>query len=216
VTKRSQGFAGFPYREQEQNARDRQITEWHGMQDDGFAPMPKLSRRYLFWRLYAVVGILMFWAACIGAMYSMLVGAPTNIFVEVGSLVVGAPAILLIMDWFAFPWSYSVFGRYLRHSKPALQPESVLCGSWAEIGSLSTPMVTWSFFKDGVGIDAVLTGNAYLPADYIARIEKRWMGRYAVHHTFAELRSPIVMSRAACLLLFSSLEDEHRQRIVSA
>jgi hypothetical protein len=200
---------------------ERQITVESAEKRDVFAydslPIPKPSRLYLFWRFYALVSILTFWTCCINSMYAMLVGNSTNAIVEVGGIAVGGPAIFLIMNWFFFPWSYSVFGRYLRRSMTSQRPEQVLRGSWAVIGEMSAtiPMVTWAFFQDGVGIDVALIGKAYLPAECITRIEKRWLQRYVVYHICAELRSPVIMPRDACWAMLSSLDEKHRQRLTA-
>ncbi len=172
----------------------------------------KSSHRYLFWRFYAAIGILVFWASCLGSM--LVQGWLNGIIVTVG-LIVGTPAIFLILNGFAFPWSYSVFGPYERRSIPAQPPEQVLWCSWGAVGELhnSWPLVTWGFFRDGIGIDMALTGRAYLPADCMIRMEKRSLGRYVLHHNCVELRSPVVMPFRAYSAMLASLAPEYRGRL---
>jgi hypothetical protein len=176
-------------------------------------PILKSSRRYLLWRLYVIIGLPAFWASCVASLF--IEGWASGV-IEMGGIVVGAPAIFMLMNWFAFPWPYSIFGPYQRHPKPAQPPRSLIW-SWGVIGNAgpSPPGVKWSFFPDGVGIDATLLGNAYLPADCITFIEKRWLGQYAVHHNCVELRSPVVIPRATCQAMFLSLDDKHRQRLMT-
>jgi hypothetical protein len=180
-------------------------------------PKRKPSRRYLLWRFYAVVGILVFWACCLRSMYAMLTQGDAFDALTIAGIAFGVPAIFLIMNWFAFPWPYSVFGPYSRRSASLQGAGRLLRSSGAVIGSLNAtvPMVTWSFFDDGVGIDVELIGKAYLPADCITRIEKRSFGRYVVYHQCVELRSPVTMPRAAYTAMLSSLDEQHRRRLMT-
>ncbi len=151
-----------------------------------------------------VLGILVFWAGCGFGVFS------SNSLLILVAVFLGAPAILLVLNWAAFPFHYSVFGLYLRHPCPSEQPLQVVRHSWARVGLLnaSIPMVTWSCFQDGVGIDIWMIGKVYLQADCITLVEKDWLGRYKIQHTAADVRSPIWMPKTVFSALYSAWDEK--------
>lgn len=168
----------------------------------------KSSSLYIACRVYAVLGILAFWAGCVYGIYEMLSRNQFSIFMLV-AVFLGVPAILMVLNWAAFPFHYSAFGLYLRHPYPSEQPLQIVRHSWATVGSLnsSVPMVTWSCFPHGVGIDVWLIGRVYLRADCITMVEKDWLGRYKIQHTAADVRSPITMPKSVFLALYSAWDE---------
>jgi hypothetical protein len=173
----------------------------------------KSSRRYLLWRFYTTLAIPLFWTSCLALPFPK--GRTAGILVAVG-IAAGVPAIFMVMNWLAFPWSYSVFGPYERRRMP-VQPPLRVVWSWGTIGNVNAtyPLLIWLFFPDGVGIDAKSLGKAYLPADRITLIEKRRLGQYVVHHNCTEIRSPIIMSGSAFSAMLLSLDDNYRQRLTA-
>jgi hypothetical protein len=173
----------------------------------------KSSRRYLLWRFYTILALPLFWTSCLASPFPK--GWTVSIVVAVG-IAAGVPAIFMVMNWLAFPWSYSVFGPYERRCTP-VQPPLRVVRSWGTIGNVNAtyPLLIWLFFRDGVGIDAKSLGKAYLPADRITLIERRRLGRYVVHHNCADIRSPITMNGDAYSAMLLSVDDKYRQRLTA-
>ena len=72
----------------------------------------KSSSLYIACRVYAVLGILAFWAGCVYGIYEMLSRNQFSIFMLV-AVFLGVPAILMVLNWAAFPFHYSAFGHSL-------------------------------------------------------------------------------------------------------
>ena len=180
-------------------------------------PLRKPTNSYVLCRVYAVVGVLAFWALIGCGMYGMWHEEGRYVLLLIPAALLGFPAILLTLNLAAFPWPWSAFGPYIRQSRNAEDALSVLRRSWAQIGRLraSIPMVTWSFFRDGIGIHVVTLGSAFLPAENITIVERTWTGHYRLHHRCQELRSPVTMPDAAYSTFVSVAEEQYRQYLTS-
>lgn len=190
----------------------REVADAHFTVWDMVSPEPRASRAYLLGRAYAALAICVWCAATIWALYCMLrrddVGA---LFVVLFSVPLFIPALFMILNWCAFPFPYSIFGRFRRTRFPRETPDCVVAHSWIVIGRhfrSTWPSVTWTVFPSGIGISIELIGRVFIPKEHILRVRRDWVGRGVLEHTSVEVRTPLTMpgnvSKALEVLSFSS------------
>jgi len=158
----------------------------------------KHPARYWLVRAYAATALPLWWVTiAIGLYRSVMLGQnDTRLFVLVLAMTPFAVlAILAMFSWHAFPFAYSVFGRYRRTEFPK---EGVLCEiTWSHvvIGRCfrSNLGIIWFVFPSGVGILVWGIGRVFLPFAEIGEVTKVGRSRYRIDHSCAEVRSPIVM-----------------------
>ena len=109
-----------------------------------------------------------------------------------GGLMVGPPTVFMLLNLAAFPFDYSVFGRYRRTPPPEDEPLAEEdCG--AQVGSFRGWCVA-SLYTTGLGLRLPPYGPAFLPFAHIVAVERGWF-RTTLHHTWPEIRTPISLPR---------------------
>ncbi|HEX7380321.1 MAG TPA: hypothetical protein VF278_24615, partial [Pirellulales bacterium] len=90
---------------------------------------------------------------------------------------------------------YSVFGKYRRTPLPTQKPLYEVWLSYAIIGKVRTgPLVTWQFYRHGIGVKVGGIGDVFLPLEEIDAIEirARFLGLMSeLTHHCPEVRGPI-------------------------
>jgi hypothetical protein len=150
----------------------------------------KPGKQYIFYRAYCLVvvviwNISIFWEICQGGSMS----APYVFLL----LLFGVPAIVMTSSVFAFPWEYSIFGRYQRTMPPEESPILTKRFVGTQIRWLQTPF-TISLYSSGIGLSIFGIGKAFIPLEYVTDIRKSIFWRCTLHHCWPEVRSPLKFS----------------------
>jgi len=126
------------------------------------------------------------------------------------------PGIYFLSSIWAFPWEYSVFGKYERTKLPNEKPILKTGKQDGSIGfffplrndnlrndelvGVGFPFYKWQVFKSGLGISVLGLGETFIPTDKIESIVKidNWSdppdGYFMrVTHTSKEINKPIVV-----------------------
>lgn len=119
------------------------------------------------------------------------------------------PTVFMALSWGAFPWDYSLFGRYERTPLPAEAPLYVKPASWGKIGwmNASVPFFTWRVYRTGLGIAVFGIGKVFVPLAHIRTLEEGSFFRSPkLSHDWPELRSPVVMPKPVFAALREAAE----------
>ncbi|HQU43217.1 MAG TPA: hypothetical protein PK867_10415 [Pirellulales bacterium] len=144
---------------------------------------------YWFWRVYCPSVYVAF--VIIGCM------AISKQNTAILGIVFGyAPLFVIVVFAFlnlgAFPFAYSVFGKYRRSAFPPGPAIREIGYSWGYVGRLrSGPGLRWLLYHDGIGINIGIIGAAFIPLKEIDAIEfDGWWTATIMHHC-PEVRGPI-------------------------
>jgi hypothetical protein len=153
----------------------------------------KSPRRYRFARAFAAIGLMLFYASVgLGIYASIQKHDVWSAVCILCGLVVGTPTVFMILNLAAFPFDYSVFGRNHRTLPPEDEPLAEEdCG--AQVGSFRGWCVA-SLYRTGLGLRLPPYGPAFLRFAHIAAVE-RGSFRMTLHHTWPEIRTPILLPR---------------------
>ena len=186
-------------------------------------PKPKTHRRYLLYRLYIPVVYIWFmvWLVTWIAAFADA-GPPSALQTTAFGILFPcfAGAVLMILNLGAFPFEYSILGRFERTNFPNERPILVRTGSWGEIGSFraTVPFFGWYVYTSGLGISILGFGRVFIPLEYIDALSERGGSfltgrRYELVHSSPEVRGPIyIPDNAVCRKLRSVYMKGTRHR----
>ena len=157
---------------------------------------------YWFWRVYVITT----WLIMMFVIGNMLFTLRNEWFRYV---LWGSPfyvvAVIAACSYFAFPFDYSIFGKYRRTPLPAGPPQSRIkasSNSWAIAGNSMMGPVTWLFYTEGLGLQSSF-GSVYLPHEQIDGLDlmqgydRAFYRRKTstLYHHSPEVREPIFMRK---------------------
>jgi hypothetical protein len=163
--------------------------------------MAKHPLRYWFWRIYvpavwlSMATVILHWMFTLdlSMMPFLLFGMPFY-----------ALAIIAILNLFAFPFDYSIMGKYRRTPLPSELPlRTHMDLFWPGFaGRANLGFVVWLLYRHGIGIKTVY-GNAFIPLDEIDGLDLEQGFDQAfqrnrtstLYHHCPEVREPIYMPR---------------------
>lgn len=153
----------------------------------------KMHKNYIFYRLYGILAILVWNAACLWEFTRGFPhGPPKYIFMV---LPIMLPAMFMGFNLSVFPLKFSVFGPYERTSfpnEPSIIEKRASSGriSWFHA---SIPFFTWIVFPSGLGIKIFGVGSGFIPVEQMTQLQQKFLQGYELKHNSAEIRSPIVL-----------------------
>jgi len=156
-------------------------------------PALKNHRHYIFYRVYTVVVGLIWNAAFI---FSFFQKEEPDRFLSTFLILLPfvIPAIIMAGSFLAFPFDYSIFGKFERSHLPN---EPVLesayggkVGNW----SASWPFITWKLYASGLGVSVSGSGEAFIPIAAITGMKKSFIKGRVILHNSPEVRSPLVVT----------------------
>lgn len=160
-------------------------------------PAPRKPKPYVARRVYTVLALGMWVAACVGGLYCLITERTLCSLLCIGlGAPIALPAIVMVIGLGAFPNGYSSLGPRWRTPLPDEPHTAMFAHSWIAMRTFSStvPSVVWRVYPTGLGISIELFGDTFLPFAHIRRVEP---GRFSVkvHHDCPEFNGPIRMPR---------------------
>lgn len=179
-------------------------------------PRPPIKRPIVYWscRIYTAIVFLGFLASWLATVATLTDEAFVRIFYCMPFFAV---AILAVFNAFAFPCTYSVFGKRRRTPLPDEVALRTIENSWAVIGELSTgPFVTWLFYRQGVGMKIAFSGNVFLPWDEVEALAIQRGSRSILYHHCPEVRGPICLPQKVARVMAEMLGKYDLNKVLDA
>lgn len=154
---------------------------------------------YWFWRVYCPV----VWLALVGLAFVAVIQQNERLFAGmIAYMPFFAVVVLAVLNFHAYPFEYSAFGKYRRTPLPLEQELAEIPFSWGYIGKLSTgPGLKWTLFANGIGMQAYFLGAAFVPLDEIDAIVFDGFWTATIWHHCPEVRSPIKAPKKVARLM---------------
>ena len=149
----------------------------------------KPRKQYIFYRVYCPV-VIVIWN--ISILWKIRQGGSLSAPYVFLLLLVGVPAIFMSLSVSAFPWKYSLFGRYQRTMPPGEPPILTKRFVGTQIRWLQAPF-TIALYSSGIGLSLFGIGKAFIPLEYVTdiRVRKGIIWDCTLHHCWPEVRSPL-------------------------
>lgn len=179
-------------------------------------PRPPIKRPIVYWswRIYTAIVFLGFLARWLATLATLTDEAFVRMFYWTPFFAV---AIFAVFNAFAFPCTYSVFGKRRRTPLPDEVASRTIENSWAIIGQLSTgPFVTWLFYRQGVGMKIVFTGDVFLPWQDIEGLVIQRGSRSILYHHCPEVRNPIRLPQKVARIMAEMLREFNPNKVLDA
>jgi hypothetical protein len=154
----------------------------------------KTTRRYIFYRAYAIVAIL---AWNVVGIYGFVRNQDPRLLLPLIPFVL--PALFLGFNLMAFKFSFSVFGSQERTRPPTCEPLESARYTSGIVGILhaTAPFFSWFVYREGLAFKALGIGTGFIPAVHIRGTKRRLFGGVTVSHDSPEVRSPLVIPSKA-------------------
>lgn len=177
----------------------------------------KAHARFLWYRACVVFTILAAVAGIPFAIKAALSAHEVAFVLTVLAEAVAFSAIaLFVLNLAAFPWNYSIFGRFARTSVSAAGQRICTLRSGIVVGHhfrATWPGVVWSFGPEGIGIEIELIGAAFIAYSQVRDVFQEPSGWFTLEHSCPEIRSPIRVPPSVFSELQKQMHDRRQQHV---
>jgi len=160
----------------------------------------KTSPRYLYYRIYAVIAIILWNTFCLSQFpdfKKIYHPDPKTVFIYIlFSVVLLMPLFTIMANLAIFPFKYGILGPNVRTPFPQEQPVFVQKNTWGRIGWFSGRGMSFTMriFSSGLGISFFGGAKVFIPKENISSIGNEFLMGYKLMHDSPQLRNPVVFS----------------------